>query len=65
MWRDFSVDRLLNQCFGNCEDEGKGRQMPIHYGSKNHHFVTMSSPLATQLPQGTVKKMFILLEISS
>ena len=26
--------------------------MPIHYGSKEHHFVTISSPLATQLPQG-------------
>lgn len=52
MWRGFTVDQFLNQCFGNCEDEGKGRQMPIHYGSKNHHFVTISSPLTTQLPQG-------------
>jgi 2-oxoisovalerate dehydrogenase E1 component alpha subunit len=51
MWRGFSVDQFINQCFGNCEDEGKGRQMPIHYGSKNHHFVTISSPLTTQLPQ--------------
>ena len=52
MWRGFSVDQFINQCFGNLEDEGKGKQMPIHYGSKNHHFVTISSPLTTQLPQG-------------
>ena len=25
--------------------------MPVHYGSKAHHFQTISSPLATQLPQ--------------
>ena len=25
--------------------------MPIHYGSKEKHFVTISSPLCTQLPQ--------------
>lgn len=52
MWRGFSVDQCINQCFGNCEDKGKGRQMPLHYGSKNHNFVTISSPLTTQLPQG-------------
>lgn len=30
---------------------GGGKQMPIHYGSAEHHYVTISSPLATQLPQ--------------
>jgi TPP-dependent pyruvate/acetoin dehydrogenase alpha subunit len=38
------------QCFGNEKDSGKGRQMPIHYGSKELRFHTVSSPLATQLP---------------
>jgi len=42
----------MNQCYGNCKDEGKGKQMPIHYGSKNLNFVTISSPLSTQMPQG-------------
>jgi 2-oxoisovalerate dehydrogenase E1 component alpha subunit len=37
--------------FGNEDDVGKGRQMPVHYGSARHHFQTISSPLATQLPQ--------------
>lgn len=35
----------------NKDDLGKGRMMPIHYGSKAHNFQTISSPLATQIPQ--------------
>ncbi|XP_065217668.1 2-oxoisovalerate dehydrogenase subunit alpha, mitochondrial [Planococcus citri] len=50
-WRGVPLDDLINQCFGNEEDLGKGKQMPIHYGSKQHSFVTISSPLATQIPQ--------------
>ena len=38
------------QCFGNVRGHGKGRQMPIHYGSKAHNFQTVSAPLATQMP---------------
>ncbi len=38
------------QCFGAAVGHGKGRQMPIHYGSKAHNFQTVSAPLATQLP---------------
>lgn len=38
------------QCYGNRLGHGKGRQMPIHYGSKELNFHTISSPLATQLP---------------
>ncbi|XP_013166355.1 PREDICTED: 2-oxoisovalerate dehydrogenase subunit alpha, mitochondrial isoform X1 [Papilio xuthus] len=49
--RAITVSELVNQCYGNCEDPGKGRQMPVHYGSKQHNIVTISSPLATQLPQ--------------
>lgn len=52
MWRGFPLDRFMNQCYGNEADKGKGRQMPVHYGSIEHRFVTISSPLATQMPQG-------------
>ena len=38
------------QCFGNVLGHGKGRQMPIHYGSKALNFQTVSAPLATQMP---------------
>ncbi|KAF5369359.1 hypothetical protein D9758_002597 [Tetrapyrgos nigripes] len=52
LWRGFSLDSVMGQCFGNKEDtSGKGRQMPVHFGSSQHHFHTISSPLATQIPQ--------------
>lgn len=39
--------------FSSASDKAtRGRQMPVHYGSKEHHFHTISSPLATQIPQG-------------
>lgn len=51
LWRGFTLQEFANQCFGNKAEYGKGRQMPIHYGSKKHKFFTISSPIATQLPQ--------------
>lgn len=51
MWRGFTVQNFVDQCFSNIGDSGKGRQMPVHYGSKELNFHTISSPLATQLPQ--------------
>lgn len=45
IWRGFTLDELMNQCYGNVDDLGKGRQMPVHYGSKRLNFVTISSPL--------------------
>ncbi len=52
-WRGFSCDEFMNQMFGNERDYGKGRQMPIHYGSRDLNYMTISSPLATQIPQAT------------
>ena len=47
-----SLSKLMAQVFSSASDDStKGRQMPIHYGSKAHHFHTISSPLGTQLPQ--------------
>ncbi|XP_043231950.1 2-oxoisovalerate dehydrogenase subunit alpha, mitochondrial-like [Amphibalanus amphitrite] len=51
MYRGYTLDQFMNQCYGNEMDAGKGRQMPIHYGSPAHNFCTISSPLATQMPQ--------------
>lgn len=50
-WRGFSVQQAADQCFSNEKDLGKGRQMPVHYGTKELYFQTVSSPLTTQLPQ--------------
>lgn len=51
MWRGFTLDDFADQCFSNKGDTGKGRQMPVHYGSHALNFQTISSPLATQIPQ--------------
>ena len=51
MHRGFTIDQFMNQCFSNEFDLGKGKQMPVHYGSKRLNFQTISSPLGTQLPQ--------------
>lgn len=51
MHRGFPLQQFAHQCFSNAHDLGKGRQMPVHYGSKEHNIQTISSPLGTQLPQ--------------
>ncbi|XP_075258858.1 2-oxoisovalerate dehydrogenase subunit alpha, mitochondrial-like isoform X2 [Convolutriloba macropyga] len=51
LWRGFSLESAMNQCFGNSRDPGKGKQMPVHYGAPELNFVTISSTLATQMPQ--------------
>jgi len=51
MWRGFTFTEFVSQCYGNSMDKGKGRQMPVHYGSVKLNFVTISSTLATQMPQ--------------
>lgn len=62
--RGFTLDDFCNQCFGNVEDMGKGRQMPVHYGSANLHIQTISSPLATQIPQASGAAYALKLEAS-
>ncbi len=52
-YRGFTIEEFMNQLFGNEKDYGKGRQMPVHYGSSKLHYMTISSPLATQIPQAT------------
>ena len=42
------------QVFGNANDIGKGRQMPVHPAApRSLRFLPMSSSVATQLPQAT------------
>lgn len=50
-FRGFTVQQFMNQLFSNAEDLGKGRQMPVHYGCADLNFMTISSPLGTQIPQ--------------
>jgi 2-oxoisovalerate dehydrogenase E1 component alpha subunit len=53
MWRGFTLQQFTDQCFSNESDLGKGRQMPVHYGSKALNYQTISSPLGTQIPQAS------------
>ena len=52
-YRGFTTEQFMNQMFSNEKDLGKGRQMPIHYGCEALNYQTISSPLATQIPQAT------------
>ena len=51
MWRGFTLEQFTNQCFTNDMDLNKGKQMPIHYGSRALNYQTISSPLGTQITQ--------------
>ncbi len=50
-YRGYTAIQFMNQMFSNVLDPNKGRQMPIHYGDKALNFMTVSSPLGTQIPQ--------------
>ncbi len=51
VYRGYKTKQFMNQMFSNQLDPNKGRQMPIHYGDKALNFMTISSPLGTQIPQ--------------
>ena len=51
MYRGYKLHQFIDQCFGNSGASCKGVQMPVHYGSTELNFVTISSTLATQMPQ--------------
>ncbi|KAF2239648.1 dehydrogenase E1 component [Viridothelium virens] len=50
-YRGFTLDDFMSQLFSNRNDPGRGRNMPVHYGSRQLNMHTISSPLATQIPQ--------------
>ncbi|QIX01422.1 hypothetical protein AMS68_006939 [Peltaster fructicola] len=52
-YRGFEPADFLAQLFSTKNDPGKGRNMPVHYGSQQHYIHTISSPLATQIPQAS------------
>jgi len=51
--RGMTVKDFMAQLFANKDDSGRGRNMPVHYGSGKHKIFTISSPLATQIPQAS------------
>jgi pyruvate dehydrogenase E1 component alpha subunit len=47
--RDVPIDKIIAEWFGNSGDTSKGRQMPVHYSFRQANFVSISSPIGTQL----------------
>jgi pyruvate dehydrogenase E1 component alpha subunit len=47
------VQEMVNEWYGNAEDTTKGRQMPVHYSFAKQRFVSISSPIGTQIVQAT------------
>jgi 2-oxoisovalerate dehydrogenase E1 component alpha subunit len=51
LFRGYPLRSFLCQLFGNAEDPVKGRQMPVHHSIRPLNFVSVSSPVGTQIPQ--------------
>lgn len=51
LFRKGSPLPLLNQLYGNAHDLSRGRQLPMHFGDKFVNFVSVSSPVGTQITQ--------------
>ena len=49
--RGMPLVTFMNDLFRNAADLGKGRQMPCHEAYAAGHYVSISSPIATQVPQ--------------
>lgn len=47
--RGVPMEQIVDEWYGNAGDICKGRQMPVHYSFRSAHFVTISSPIGTQL----------------
>jgi len=50
LYRGYPLRTFMCQMFGNAEDTVKGRQMPVHHTAKNLNFVSISSPVGSQIP---------------
>lgn len=51
LYRGASILSMVMQLFGNARDTLYGRQMPNHYSFREQNFVSVSSPIGTQIIQ--------------
>lgn len=51
LMRGFPLERYFGQLFGNELDPQKGRQQPMHFSSGEFKYLSLSSVIATQVPQ--------------
>src|SRR5947209_1834866 len=50
-WRGYTLKDFICQLMGNADDPVKGRQMPVHHSIRRMNYVSISSPVGTQIPQ--------------
>jgi len=50
LYRGYPLRTFMCQLFGNAEDPVKGRQMPVHHSVRRLNFVSISSPVGSQIP---------------
>ena len=50
LYRGYPLRTFMCQLFGNAEDPVKGRQMPVHHSVRSLNFVSISSPVGSQIP---------------
>lgn len=48
--RGFTLEEFMSQLFANRNDLGKGRNMPVHYGSQRLNIVSFLACFSTMLP---------------
>jgi pyruvate dehydrogenase E1 component alpha subunit/2-oxoisovalerate dehydrogenase E1 component alpha subunit len=51
LMRGYPLDAYVAQLMGCALDPTHGRQMPCHFSSAEHHYVSLSSVIGTQIPQ--------------
>ena len=51
LMRGIPLRALIDQVLGNDADPTRGHQMPCHYGFASARYVSISSPIGTQIPQ--------------
>lgn len=51
LMRGYSLEKYMGQLVGCALDPGHGRQMPNHFGSSEHNYLTLSSVIGTQISQ--------------
>jgi len=49
--RGMAPKAMADQLYANRADVTKGRQMPVHWASREQRSISISSPIATQIPQ--------------
>jgi len=49
--RGISLNAMIQQCYGTGKEVTQGRQMPCHYSFRDANFLSISSPLGTQIVQ--------------